>query len=157
MMLDANDLNFAARYPYGAIVRDRWGRRIPGVIACNPETGEVITYGMGWVAHAWHGFLWSGPKRGPLTWRFGQRLLPAGGRLLDRRHGFWPAPLAIEAKQTEYIRVERGYLPTRDDFPLVSARGRCSLTPLTDQRPVSTGAPTLAQLDDLILAVERNP
>jgi hypothetical protein len=97
MMLDANDLNFAARYPYGAIVRDRWGRRIPGVIACNPETGEVITYGMGWVAHAWHGFLWSGPKRGPLTWRFYRRFLPAGGGYLDRRHGFWPAPLTIEA------------------------------------------------------------
>lgn len=99
MMLDANDPNFAARYPYGATVRDRWGRLIPGVMACNPETGEVITYGMGWVAHAWHGFLWSGPKRGPLTWRFGRRFLPAGGGCLDRRHGFWPAPLAIEGKR----------------------------------------------------------
>lgn len=44
MMLNANDPEFSARYPHGAIVRDRWGRRIPGVIACDPETGEVIGY-----------------------------------------------------------------------------------------------------------------
>lgn len=44
MMLNANDPEFSALYPHGAIVRDRWGRRIPGVIACDPETGEVIGY-----------------------------------------------------------------------------------------------------------------
>jgi len=30
------------QYPNGAIVRDRLGRILLGVVACNPETGEVI-------------------------------------------------------------------------------------------------------------------
>ena len=43
MMLNASDPDFSARYPHGAIVRDRWGRQIPGVIAFDPETGEAIS------------------------------------------------------------------------------------------------------------------
>ena len=53
MMLNANDPEFSARYPYGAIVRDRWGRRIPVVIACDPETGEVISYDGTWLTGEW--------------------------------------------------------------------------------------------------------
>ena len=30
------------QYPNGAIVRDRMGRLLLGVLACNPETGEVV-------------------------------------------------------------------------------------------------------------------
>ena len=42
-MLDANDLIFRQQYPNGAIVRDRLGQLVRGVVACDPETGEVVT------------------------------------------------------------------------------------------------------------------
>lgn len=42
-MLDANSPTFHQHYPYGAIVRDRLGRLVRGVVACDPETGEVVT------------------------------------------------------------------------------------------------------------------
>ena len=35
-MLDANDPTFRQQYPSGAIVRDRLGRLLIGVLACNP-------------------------------------------------------------------------------------------------------------------------
>jgi hypothetical protein len=41
-MLDANTPAFREQYPNGATVRDRLGRQLRGVVACNPETGEVI-------------------------------------------------------------------------------------------------------------------
>ena len=41
-MLDANDPTFQRQYPNGAIVRDRLGHLVLGVVACDPETGEVI-------------------------------------------------------------------------------------------------------------------
>lgn len=41
-MLDANSLTFRQQYPNGAIVRDRLGRLVLGVVACDPGTGEVI-------------------------------------------------------------------------------------------------------------------
>ena len=41
-MIDANDPAFRQQYPNGAIVRDRLGRQLRGVLACDPETGEVI-------------------------------------------------------------------------------------------------------------------
>lgn len=41
-MLDANDPTFHQQYPNGAIVRDRPGRLVRGVVACDPETGVVI-------------------------------------------------------------------------------------------------------------------
>jgi hypothetical protein len=43
-MLDAKDPTFQQQYPNGAIVRDRLGRQLRGVVACDPETGEVIRY-----------------------------------------------------------------------------------------------------------------
>ena len=43
-MLDANDPAFRQPYPNGAIVRDRLGRQLHGVVACNPVTGEVIRH-----------------------------------------------------------------------------------------------------------------
>ena len=42
-MLDANDPTFRQQYPNGAIVRDRLGELVRGVVACDPETGEVVT------------------------------------------------------------------------------------------------------------------
>ena len=42
-MLDANDPTFRQQYPNGAIVRDRLGQLVRGVVACDPETGEVVT------------------------------------------------------------------------------------------------------------------
>jgi hypothetical protein len=41
-MLDANTPTFRQQYPNGAIVRDRLGRLLRGVLACDPVTGEVI-------------------------------------------------------------------------------------------------------------------
>ena len=41
-MLDANDPAFRQQYPNGAIVRDRLGHLVLGVVACDPETGEVV-------------------------------------------------------------------------------------------------------------------
>ena len=41
-MLDANSPTFRQQYPNGAIVRDRLGQLMRGVLACDPETGEVI-------------------------------------------------------------------------------------------------------------------
>ena len=41
-MIDANDPTFQQQYPNGAIVRDRLGRQLRGVVACDPVTGEVI-------------------------------------------------------------------------------------------------------------------
>jgi hypothetical protein len=43
-MLDANDPAFREQYPNGAIVRDRLGRLLSGVVACHTETGEVIKH-----------------------------------------------------------------------------------------------------------------
>jgi hypothetical protein len=75
-ILDANDPAFFEQYPNGATVYDAWGRRLHSVVACNPETGEVIRL------------------RFTLHWRWWLsrwRLV----RLPERRHGFWPAPLRV--------------------------------------------------------------
>lgn len=88
MILHASDPEFSRLYPYGANVHDRFGRRLPQVVWCNPLTGEVDRV---WIT------------RNPLL------LLPSllGLRLKPRsfmgwyeyqvshRHGFWPAPLTI--------------------------------------------------------------
>lgn len=44
-MLDANDPNFRQQYPNGAIVRDRLGRQLQGVEACDPETSGSVGKG----------------------------------------------------------------------------------------------------------------
>ena len=41
-MPDANSPTFRQQYPNGAIVRDRLGRQLRGVLACDPDTGKVI-------------------------------------------------------------------------------------------------------------------
>lgn len=90
MMLNANDPKFSARYPYGAIIRDRWGRRIPGVIACDPETGEVISYDGTLLTGQWLRLtrrLRVGVTRHPFHWAY------------PCCHGFWPAPLTVERKR----------------------------------------------------------
>lgn len=130
MMLDANSTGFI--HPHGATVRDRWGRRILGVMACNPETGEVISCNGTWLTGQWlrltHRFRVVVVTRHALRW-----VSPSGGFL--RCHGFWPAPLAIEAKQPDPAAIQDRIANATDD----------------------PGTPTLAQLDDMILAVERNP
>jgi hypothetical protein len=45
-MIDANTPAFRQQHPNGATVYDRTERRIGNVFACNPETGEVVTYPM---------------------------------------------------------------------------------------------------------------
>jgi hypothetical protein len=41
-MLDANTPAFWQQYPNGATVYDRTGRQLRGVVACDPDTGEMI-------------------------------------------------------------------------------------------------------------------
>jgi len=43
-VLSVNDPAFFAKYPNGCKIYDVTGRRIPFVIKCNPETGEVERY-----------------------------------------------------------------------------------------------------------------
>jgi hypothetical protein len=85
-MFDANDPAFRQQYPNGAIVRDRTGRRIANVFACNPETGEAITFDSSQLTGAWIRLV----NRLPLQqwWR---------DVSICKRHGFWPAPLTIRA------------------------------------------------------------
>ena len=102
-MLNANSPTFRQQYPNGAIVRDQLGRQVRYVVACNPETGEVITCEMGWIAMAWHKVLWPKDPSGLHRFRFAQgRFHVRGGEIL-RRHGFWPAPLTIEPRQWLHI------------------------------------------------------
>ncbi len=106
-MLDANDPAFREQYPTGATVYDRTGRRISGVMAFDPETGEVIRIGESRIV--------------------GTILRMARGRQQQwdppaefRRHGFWPAPLTVEARQWLHIGFcrrgrDRPPLPVLDD------------------------------------------
>lgn len=95
MMLNANNPEFSARYPYGATVRDRWGRLIPRVIACDPETGEVISYDGTWLTGEWLR-LTRRLRIGVVTRHVFRWASPSGGLL--RRHGFWPALLTVEGR-----------------------------------------------------------
>lgn len=90
---------FWATYGSGTKVYDATGRLLRFVVACNPKTGEVITHDMPLVAHVWHRLLWprTAPD-GPFRWRFSPYLHPPGYGYLDRRHGFWPAPLLVVPK-----------------------------------------------------------
>jgi hypothetical protein len=83
------------RYPNGASVRDRNGRYVPGVIACNPETGEVIQYDRTAITRAWARLQMHLPLR---QWWGEVGFL--------RRHGFWPAPLTIEPRQWLHIGLD---------------------------------------------------
>ena len=67
------------------IVYDRTGRRIANVFACNPETGEAITFDSSQLTRAWIRLV----NRLPLQqwWRDVSAC---------KRHGFWPAPLTVE-------------------------------------------------------------
>ena len=83
-MLDANTPAFQQQYPNGAIVRDRLGRRISGVMAFDPETGEVIRIGESRIVGAILRMARGRQQQWHLPAEFG-------------RHGFWPAPLMIRA------------------------------------------------------------
>jgi hypothetical protein len=83
-MLDANSPAFRQQYPNGATVYDRTGRRISGVVACNPETGEVIRHGKSRIVGAILRMARGRQQHWDLPAEFW-------------RHGFWPAPLTISA------------------------------------------------------------
>jgi hypothetical protein len=86
-MLDANSPAFQQQYPNGAIVYDRTGRRISGVVAFNPETGEVISVvGMD----------------GSLT-SDTEGMLPVVVGEVRKRRRFHPAPLTIKPRQWLHI------------------------------------------------------
>jgi hypothetical protein len=108
-MFDANTPAFRQQYPNGATIYDRTGRRIANVFACNPETGEAITFDTSELTQAVIRFV---RRNSPRAWRLrlqGWRLIKVVPRdatgifdeYLDerfRRHGFWPAPLTVEAE-----------------------------------------------------------
>lgn len=80
-------------YPRGLWVFDATGRQLSHVMACDPETGEVI--------------VWSEGTYSPLDW-IRWRLRRVKPRLrwdwlysgsIHMRHGFWPAPLRLVAKE----------------------------------------------------------
>ena len=94
-MLDANDPTFRQQYPNGAIVRDRLGRQLRGVVAYNPETGEVVR-AIPWGKNGDHPVVALFRLLGTL------HLLNPSGSMI-RRHGFHPAPLTIEPRQWLHI------------------------------------------------------
>jgi hypothetical protein len=83
-MLDANSPTFREQYPNGATVYDRTGCRISGVVAFDPETGEVIRHGKSSIVGAILRMARGRQQRWDLPAEF-------------CRHGFWPAPLTIRA------------------------------------------------------------
>ena len=89
-MIDASSPTFRQQYPNGAIVRDRLGRRLCGVVGCNPETGEVIS------AVGMDGSLTSDTEG----------MLPVVVGEVRKRRRFHPAPLTIEPRQWLHIGVD---------------------------------------------------
>jgi hypothetical protein len=90
-MIDANTPAFQQQYSNGAIVRDRLGRRLCGVVGCNPETGEVISVvGM-------DGSLASDTEG----------ILPVVVGEVRKRRRFYPAPLTIEPCQWLHIGFDK--------------------------------------------------
>jgi hypothetical protein len=118
--------DFRKLYPHGAVVRDRLGRRLENVHACNPDTGEVIMV----------------ERRTTLWQRLTRRLLRspdwswlAVGAGIPTRHGFWPAPLVVT--------------------PMAASSGFQSVKQRIEQaQGTAASSLTLADLDDLIDAVE---
>ena len=90
-MIDANTPAFQQQYSNGAIVRDRLGRQLRGVVACNPETGEVISV-VG--------------KDGSLT-SDTEGMLPVVVGEVRKRRRFYPAPLTIEPCQWLHIGLDK--------------------------------------------------
>lgn len=81
-MISAADPTFRQQYPNGCTVYDCLGRRLTGVEAFNPETGEVVCQGKSRIV----GAVLRMARGREQNWD-----LPAE----FRRHGFWPAPLKI--------------------------------------------------------------
>lgn len=104
-MLDANDPAFRQRYPNGCIVRDRLGRQLWNVVACNPETGEAVRLDGTWLTGQWLRLAGRGLRTAVVSRVDGSGFFrwsaPSGGIL--RRHGFWPAPLTIEPRRWSRI------------------------------------------------------
>ncbi len=104
-MLDANDPAFRKLYPNGCVIRDRLGRRLSSVEACNPETGEVVRLDGTWLTGQWLRLTGRGLRIAVVSRVNGSGIFrwsaPSGGIL--RRHGFWPAPLTLEPQQWLHI------------------------------------------------------
>jgi hypothetical protein len=77
-----------SRHPQGCWVFDATGRRLNEVLACDPETGEVVRLEPTVVPLQRFMMLF---RRIP-RWEWTYSLE------LSRRHGFWPAPLHIVPK-----------------------------------------------------------
>lgn len=88
MILCANDPAFHELYPHGAEVFDARGRKLRLVTACNPETGEVVMFDLR--PAPFDRFLFRFRKPHHRWWNW---LLYCHS--VQRRHGFWPAPLRV--------------------------------------------------------------
>jgi hypothetical protein len=86
-MLTATEI--LQRHPQGCWVFDATGSRLNEVLACDPDTGEVVMLS---------------ETSSPLAWLVGLLPRPRPTRPwlyrseIPRRHGFWPAPLHIVPK-----------------------------------------------------------
>ena len=74
MMLEAGTLSLRQQCPNGCLIYDARGRLLRMVLACNPETGEVIRYE---------------------TINNGKAIATNADGSPRKRHGFWPAPLRV--------------------------------------------------------------
>jgi hypothetical protein len=90
-MLDANDPTFFQLYPNGCTVYDRLGRRLTGVVACDPQTGEVVSA---------VGLDGSASNESP------HEILPVMEGQVMRRRRHHPAPLTIEPRQWLHIGMD---------------------------------------------------
>lgn len=82
-MLNANSPTFRQQYSNGAIVRDRLGRQLRGVVACGLVTGKVIRHDKSRIVGAFLRLVRGREQYWELPAEF-------------CRHGFYPAPLTIE-------------------------------------------------------------
>ncbi len=101
-MLAADDPLFALLYPNYCKVYDARGRRIRGIVSCNPSTGEVVRL-LFW-GHSLNTFIARMTTILSLRGRFRR------GPIFS--HGFFPAPLQVVPNGTSSEDPPEQALPT---------------------------------------------
>jgi hypothetical protein len=101
-MISAADPAFWQQYPNGCRIYDRLGRRLCNVVSFNPETGEVVVCDRLPLVGL---FAW---LRGNVTRRIWPFKVDFAVHFfqLNRRHGFWPAPLQVVPRLAVHIGFE---------------------------------------------------
>jgi hypothetical protein len=117
MMFDTRKPDFPVRYgyPHGMVVRDKLGRRIRNVVACNPWTGEVIRNRHLSPWFWFGGFLWRPDPCSDSYLFLGIQWFRISVSYhyevaFPLCHGFWPAPLKTERKRPPTTRAA-GFQP----------------------------------------------